>query len=304
MTTRFADHLLEGDHASRPAFGDVPQGTLYACSTHALIYQSDGVAAWATWATLGGAAPNAEDVPFTPAGTIAATDVQAAIEEVASEATGGGAADDPILAAFGAPTTEYDFETSSLAGWTARGAPDVVNADTTAPGCYYVKHNTSTTQLFGHYRASPSMPFTLIAKVMDGVIYNTNISWTGAVFVGEATPGKLAFCSYRHATGWKPGASYWSSPTSGAAADAPGTVLVTEVSFPHYLALVVNSSTDIAAYLSKNGRVWDRRASAWNPGFTVGAIGVGAVCEGYKAITAIDFLRVWNSALTFPFVNT
>lgn len=59
MTTRFADHLLEGDHASRPAFGSVPAGTLYACSDHSLIYQSDGVAAWSTWATLGGGAPDA-----------------------------------------------------------------------------------------------------------------------------------------------------------------------------------------------------------------------------------------------------
>lgn len=33
---------------------------------------------------------DASDIPFTPAGTIAATDVQAAIEEVASEAVGGG----------------------------------------------------------------------------------------------------------------------------------------------------------------------------------------------------------------------
>lgn len=39
---------------------------------------------WA--AQTGGSTPNAEDIPFTPAGTIAATDVQAAIEEVAAEA--------------------------------------------------------------------------------------------------------------------------------------------------------------------------------------------------------------------------
>lgn len=54
MTTRFAGHLLDGTHAARPAFGSVPEGTLYACTDHALIYQSDGVAAWSTWATLGG----------------------------------------------------------------------------------------------------------------------------------------------------------------------------------------------------------------------------------------------------------
>ena len=58
-TTRFSDHLLEGNHASRPAFGDVPEGTLYSCTTHGLIYQSDG-AAWNTWATLGGSALSRE----------------------------------------------------------------------------------------------------------------------------------------------------------------------------------------------------------------------------------------------------
>jgi hypothetical protein len=55
MTTRFADHLLEGIHSARPAATAVPQGTLYACSTHSLIYQSDG-ATWSTWASLGGIA--------------------------------------------------------------------------------------------------------------------------------------------------------------------------------------------------------------------------------------------------------
>lgn len=52
-TTRFADHLLTGDHASRPAAGDVPAGTLYSCTTHSLIYQSDGSSTWSTYATLG-----------------------------------------------------------------------------------------------------------------------------------------------------------------------------------------------------------------------------------------------------------
>ncbi len=53
-TTNFIDHLLFGDHASRPAFGAVPEGTLYACSDHDLIYQSDGTSAWSTWADIGG----------------------------------------------------------------------------------------------------------------------------------------------------------------------------------------------------------------------------------------------------------
>ena len=52
MTT-FAGHLLDGTHAARPAATAVPAGTLYSCSDHGLVYQSDG-ATWATWATLGG----------------------------------------------------------------------------------------------------------------------------------------------------------------------------------------------------------------------------------------------------------
>ena len=51
MTT-FANHLLDGTHAARPAATAVPAGTLYSCSDHGLVYQSDG-ATWATWATLG-----------------------------------------------------------------------------------------------------------------------------------------------------------------------------------------------------------------------------------------------------------
>jgi hypothetical protein len=51
-TTRFADHLLTGIHSARPAASAVPAGTLYSCTTHQLIYQSDGTS-WTTYATLG-----------------------------------------------------------------------------------------------------------------------------------------------------------------------------------------------------------------------------------------------------------
>jgi len=53
-STRFIEHLPFGDHASRPAASAVPEGTLYACSDHPLIYQSNGIDTWSTWATLGG----------------------------------------------------------------------------------------------------------------------------------------------------------------------------------------------------------------------------------------------------------
>lgn len=84
-TTRFTDHLLAGDHTSRPAFGDVPQGTLYACSDHDLIYQSDGSTAWSTWADVGGTGGSgdvATDSIWTTAGMVAvATGTATATEQ-------------------------------------------------------------------------------------------------------------------------------------------------------------------------------------------------------------------------------
>lgn len=43
--------LPPDDHASRPAATDVVAGTLYPCTDHELIYQSDG-ATWSTWASI------------------------------------------------------------------------------------------------------------------------------------------------------------------------------------------------------------------------------------------------------------
>lgn len=83
--------LLSGDHASRPAANTVAWGSLYACSTHGLIYQSDG-SSWSTWATLGGGAVAAADVSFdaTGLGNTSATDVQAAMEDYDAAITAGG----------------------------------------------------------------------------------------------------------------------------------------------------------------------------------------------------------------------
>ena len=53
--------LLTGNHAGRPAANTVGKGSLYACSTHSLVYQSDG-SAWSTWLTATGAS---ETLPAT-----------------------------------------------------------------------------------------------------------------------------------------------------------------------------------------------------------------------------------------------
>lgn len=85
--------FLTGDHASRPAAGDVGHGTIYSCSTHALLYQSDG-SSWSTWATLGvgdstahiadtSDAHDASAISIVDAGSyFTGTDVEAALQEL------------------------------------------------------------------------------------------------------------------------------------------------------------------------------------------------------------------------------
>ena len=62
--------LLTDDHASRPAATAVGTGTLYSCTDHSLIYQSDG-ATWSTWADLGGTGAVATDAIWDAAGDLA-----------------------------------------------------------------------------------------------------------------------------------------------------------------------------------------------------------------------------------------
>ncbi len=47
--------LGTGIHSARPAASAVGKGGLYSCTTHSLVYQTDG-SSWTTWATLGAAA--------------------------------------------------------------------------------------------------------------------------------------------------------------------------------------------------------------------------------------------------------
>ena len=62
--------LATGDHASRPAASAVGTGALYSCTTHGLVYQSDG-SAWSTWATLGTSGAMATDALWDAAGDLA-----------------------------------------------------------------------------------------------------------------------------------------------------------------------------------------------------------------------------------------
>ena len=65
-------HLGIDTHANRPAANTVPDGSLYSCSTHNLVYKSNFAGnSWATWATLGASGGVATDPIWDAAGDLA-----------------------------------------------------------------------------------------------------------------------------------------------------------------------------------------------------------------------------------------
>lgn len=105
MTT-FAGHLLTGNHGARPAATAVPAGTLYSCSTHALVYQSDG-ATWSTWGTQGSAETLPVSILDTKGDLIAAT----AADTAAKLAAG---ANNKVLTAASGESTGLKWELTKV----------------------------------------------------------------------------------------------------------------------------------------------------------------------------------------------
>jgi hypothetical protein len=132
--------LLEGDHASRPAATAVATGSLYACSTHGLIYQSDG-SAWSTWATLGGGAVAAEDVSvLDTAANFTGTDVEAVLAELQDNIDGvsGGDAWTLVIDEDGSSAANF----TSVGGGTWASTGGVLRQSATGASNRYFMHST------------------------------------------------------------------------------------------------------------------------------------------------------------------
>lgn len=120
MTTRFADHLLTGNHAGRPSASGVPEGTLYSCTTHSLVYQSTG-GTWGTWLTAGGvgALDDLSDVAITSPTTDDVL-VYNGSSWVNDTSPGGGSATIQYGSLKpGTPDDDFDYASLSGAGWAA-----------------------------------------------------------------------------------------------------------------------------------------------------------------------------------------
>lgn len=211
---------------------------------------------------------------------------------------------DPVIQVLGVPDTAFEFDTSSLTGLTTFGSPDTVNANTTLPDCLYLKDTNTTWQFCGVYAAA-TPPFTAIVRVVDDTMRQDY--QYACMFVGESPPGKMDIFGVRYnSAGVNRGAGGYlsASPT-----DSSGTGSVgggpAWIPAGHYIAMVVNTSSDIRWWFSQNGYVWRQVASGRSLGGTVGVVGItinaGQPGGGSQVVTgAFDYLRIWNSVLTLP----
>ncbi len=213
----------------------------------------------------------------------------------ATDATGGGGADDPVADVFGTPTTAFEFDTTSLTGLTAYSpTPDVVDIDTTIPGHLYIKDNASGVARCGYYASAPSAPFTAICKISDGNV-RSDYHQIGLA-IGQATPGTMN--SIQWSTAARKVETEVQTPTGFTSALANA---LSDIQTPLYLAILVNSSTDVDFLYSYGGRIWAYLTEARNPSFTIGSVGVWFASNNTNGgAAAFDFLRIWDSAKSFP----
>jgi len=176
-----------------------------------------------------------------------------------------------------ASPSAYDEEfDGDLSAWTTLGSPATSNA-TDAKSHYHLAVPNGQWRVDGIYKACPSMPFTVTAKITD-YLHSANYQQP-AIMLGEASPGKLllwgplfhtahAFWTTFVPLVWTNRTSRIGLPSGGSETDGPYR--------KPYIRLIVTSSTSIATQFSEDGLVWVTAHAAVNPGFTVGVVGLGA----------------------------
>lgn len=195
-------------HANRPAGNAVPDGSLYSCSTHGLIYKSNYAGnSWATYATLGAAASGsitASGYTQSTARLLGRTTASTgAIEEItvgsglslsagSLTATGGssGAQALPIDAAAAAAVGSGDlFSGTSLdGGWASLQSTALASSDRAQDNWLIANIAGSTSgQDRGLKRTfAPAGDFTVYAKLGFIGPLTGNYLWAG-IFVGDTT---------------------------------------------------------------------------------------------------------------------
>lgn len=305
MTT--AEDLIKGGASGAPA-------RLGVGGAGQVLTVTAGVIGWA--APAGGSALTIEEVDGTPTvsatklvlpngtlgvvGTVATyTPASGGGSDLVQVASGAGSIIIPGLSASadirvaGANDDEFDTTdtTDPMTGWTTLGTP-THDINSTAKSHYRVSAAAIASRTMqGIYKACPSLPFTMTAK-MTGANPRATFN-TAGIWIAEATPGKLEGITLRTQSGNYIGliGSYSMTTPTGTAAIVTNTNIAH--STPIYLRIVVTSSTVVEYWYSGNGLIWTPVTTARNPGFTVGAVALAVMSEsGAFGIEAIfDWVR-------------
>lgn len=188
-----------------------------------------------------------------------------------------------------------DFTTSLDARWTTFGPATIdsdasFNSQLTIVGAAQSSYASS-----GVYATAPSMPFTATC-LLSGLNYTvqTYSDHFAALFVGEASPGKLrpfGLGNYSFSD-MAIRSMNWTDSTTWASNGA-STVATTGYGLhaPLYLKIVATSSSSIACSFSFDGLLWTLLESGVNPGFTIGTVGL--LCQPSNQSKALSATFDW-----------
>jgi hypothetical protein len=288
----------EGDHASRPAAGDVGSGALYSCTTHNLIYQTDG-ATWTTWATLGGGTPDLDAVIAVSGGQ----DISDALSGAAAPDAGnvfatmadiGGGGDITIVGGataaidLGAVTllqrravtnTEDDLFNAALDGrWTAYGTPANNVSDKAGwlhvtTGGYYVQAVVA-----GDYTVQTEV---VLADSTTAAYQDSGLILTNGTTIGSATDARFgvgnanALQTFRFVFEKFVNGAFSSTYSTW---DGGGGM---DPAQPIHMRIVRSSTTNFYCEVSYDGWNWHRLFSTGSLGFTPTHFGIGGDAGSY-----------------------